>query len=191
MTPSDSIPIAAIIQYVYTCHSYHTAEPIIHLLDKFCGTTEFAPLIDDLKRHFKSGYIHDGMCATCANALENKNKERNERLRRAIDALVADDCMYEKRDFAIIHRLIVDCGIWESLTYVDFVRFLRTQCNVSQHLLPSASTLSKVVIQGVYPQWKFVDVKPYVAERFWQVAKRFLAKWQNEMYQTLQVKKRC
>ena len=180
MTPSDSIPIAAIIQYAYTCHSYHTAEPIIHLLDKFCGTTEYAPLIDDLKLHFKSMNVREGTCAACANALANKNRQRDERLRRVIDAMVADGCISEKRDFAIVHALIVDCGIWESLTYVGFVRFLQVQCNVPQHLLPSASTLSKVVIQGGYPQWKFVDVKPHVAERFWLVAKWFLANWREE-----------
>lgn len=180
MTPSDSIPIAAIIQYAYTCNSYNAAAPIIHLLDKFCGTTEFAPLIDDLKRHFKSMNVHEGTCAACANALENKNKERTERLRRVIDAMVADGCISEKRDFAIVHRLIVDCGIWESLTYVGFVRFLQVQCNVPLHLLPSASTLSKLVIRGKYPNWKFVDAKPHVSEHFWLVAKWFLANWRDE-----------
>lgn len=180
MKPSDSIPIAAIIQYAYTCNSYNAAAPIIHLLDKFCGTTEYAPLIDDLKRHFKSMNVHEGTCAACANALANKNRQRDERLRRVIDAMVADGCISEKRDFAIVHALIVDCAIWDSLTYVAFVRFLQAYCNVPRHLLPTASTLSKLVIRGKYPNWKFIDAKPHVSEHFWLVAKWFLANWRDE-----------
>ena len=123
MNPNDSILIADIIRYAYRCHNYEAAAPIIHLLDKYCGTTDHAQEIDELKQYFKTLHYGAGMtCATCASAHRDESVNRDERIGQA-------------------------------------------------------STLSKVVIQGHYPNWKFVDVKPEVSDHFWLVAKTFLGYW--------------
>ena len=178
MNPNDSILIADIIRYAYSCHNYEAAAPIIHLLDKYCGTTDHALEIDELKQYFKTLHYGAGMtCATCASAHRDESVNRDERIGQAITSVVAEGVIREKRDFAIVYRLIVDCAIREGLTIIDFAHFLQTKCKIPSPLLPSASSLSKVVIQGRYPKWKFVDVKPEVSEHFWLVAKTFLGGW--------------
>lgn len=171
MNENDAIPVTDIIQYAYTCQDYESAASIIHLLDKFCGTSQYAVPIENLKKYFKS--LQYGTSYLRAEI----NNSYSDRLQKVITAVANEGVMREKRDFAVIHRLILDYGIRDTLTYADFVRYLHSRCFIPPYLLPSASTLSKVLIRGTYPNWRFIDINPEVEKRFMKVASLFVKYW--------------
>jgi hypothetical protein len=77
MNPNDSILIADIIRYAYSCHNYEAAAPIIHLLDKYCGTTDHAQEIWLVAKTFLGGWYkipnHPKKYAALTAVMESEN----------------------------------------------------------------------------------------------------------------------
>jgi|GEM_PF-6385175 len=94
--------------------------------------------------------------------------------------LYAEHYIKWKKDWAVIHRICRERGIYDNLHYVSLVYILEHYAEVPHELLPTASSLSKVIFVNRYPNWEIDGQQPAENKRMTTIAQRFI-----ELYGTV------
>lgn len=96
------------------------------------------------------------------------------RVCKAVDRLFDEGLVTRKYYLAAVRWILVERGMFGNLGCPAFVDMLRKGCEVSKDELPSADSITKVMIKGHYPNYKILEKSDADCENMKQVVERFL-----------------